>query len=119
MKKIRLLMPVIAFTFVLAFLTGCKKQDTGPQLAKVKVVIDYLGSGGYYNDNIDGIPSGLVVGTNGPFDVDPSKDYFLEYKAGSSWNAIRINSWSPTTTATWVIHCYVSGTTAHLQTYYE
>lgn len=98
---------------------SCSKKDTLPKTAQVKIKIDYLGSGGYYNDNIDGVPSGLVIGTNGPFTVDPSKKYWMVYKANSNFPETTITDWSPTTDRVWVIHCYVSGNYEHIETYPE
>jgi hypothetical protein len=115
MKKLLLLI----FAGVAIFFASCKKEDLTPKTAQVKVKIDYLGSGGYYNDNIDGVPSGLVIGTNGPYTADPAKQYTLEYKANSNFGVATITGWSPTAGKTWVIHCYVSGNIAHIETYPE
>lgn len=114
------LIVMLGIFFASVLITGCKKDSSvTPKVAHIKVKIDYLTSGGYYNDNIDGIPTGLVVGVNGPFDVDPSKKYYMEYKAGSNWNVARIDGWSPTTTVTWIIHCYIQGNIEHIETYPE
>ncbi len=102
----------------MALLGSCKKDVTTSNLTRVVVQIDYLGDGGYYNDNIDGIPYGLYVGTNGPFEVDASKSYSIEYYPNNNWTTpAKIESWRPTTNVAWVIHCYVSDNVAYIQTY--
>ena len=117
MKK---LFAILLVTSVAIFPTSCTKdKDVAPKMSQVKVKLDYLGTGGYYNDDIDGVPNGLVLGTNGPYTADPKKKYTLEYRASSSFGVATITDWSPTADRTWVIHCYVSGNIAHIETYPE
>jgi hypothetical protein len=120
MKTKILSLAIICSLFALLF-TGCKKEEEEivPKMAKVKIKIDYLGTGGYYNDNIDGVPTGLVIGTNGPFTADPDRSYTLTYKAASNFGEATIKDWSPTGGLTWIIHCYVSNNVAHIETYLE
>jgi hypothetical protein len=109
--------------FLLAILTtvllgSCQKDLVRTNLAHVIVQIDYLSDGGSYNDNIDGVPYGLRVGSNGPFEVDASKNYWIEYYPNSNWTSpARIDNWTPTANTTWVIHCYVTNNLAHVETY--
>lgn len=108
----------IVAAITLLFLEGCKK-DVTPSNAQVKIKIDYLGDGGYYNDNIDGVPQGLTLGVNGPFTVSPDKKYTMTYRANSNYPETSITDWTPTTNRTWVIHCYVLGNYEHIETYPE
>lgn len=117
MKTTKISLAIIFSAFAL-LITSCKKEEKS-SVAHVKVKIDYLGSGGYYNDDIDGVPSGLVLGSNGPYNVDPNKTYTLTYKAASNFNEVHITGWSPTTDVTWVIHCYMVNNVEHIETYYE
>ena len=93
---------------VVCFL-GCKKES----LPKVTIKLEYLAAGGYYNDDIEAVPSGLTLGSNGPYVFDINKTYTLEYKAGASFNVIR-QSWKPAS-AFWTIRCWVEGNRAYMQ----
>jgi hypothetical protein len=110
MKKISKSIAVTLFGIMsMAFLQwGCTKD----KMSQVKIQIDYSGTGGYYNDNIDAVPSGLIVGENGPYTADPDKTYTLEYKASSNFSVIT-KQWSPTS-GPWKIHCYVEGNIAYM-----
>jgi len=117
--KTKILSLLLLCATVLVFMSGCKKEVIDDGMARVKIKIDYLGAGGYYNDDMAGVPSGLIVGVNGPFEVDPDGSYTLTYKAASNYGEAKLTSWSPTTTGTWVVHCYVENNVAHLRTYLE
>lgn len=123
MKKISLFwVPLILFT-------ACKKEENIPQSSEppyvnVKVMLDYLGTDGYYNDNIEGIPSGLTVGaSNGPYKVTVDKTYTIEYKASSSFPVLtyqtNFGGGVDYSGKTWVIHCYVSGNVEHIEVQHE
>lgn len=99
----------IAVLLVVGF---CLSQCTKQQSSSVKIQIDYLGSGGYYNDNIDAVPTGLTLGINGPYPADPDKTYTLEYKADENFPVLT-KTWSPAT-GPWKIHCYVQGNYAYM-----
>lgn len=101
---------IIALLFISStFLFSCQKEKK----TQVMVNIEYIGSGGYYNDNIEGVPSGLVIGENGPFPADPDKTYTIEYQADENFPVIT-KEWSPTG-GPWTIHCYVTGNTEYIQ----
>ncbi len=104
----------------LAFLmlAGCNKEVVS-NTAQVKIKLDYLGDGGYYNDNIDGVPQDLDLGVNGPFTVSTAQKYTMVYKANSDFPETSITNWSPTAKGVWVIHCYVSGNYQYIETYPE
>ena len=107
----------MAVTGIILFLSACKKDV--PQMARVKVQIDYLGAGGYYNDNISGVPAGLTLGSNGPFTVHADQQYTMVYRANADFPETSISNWTPTTNGVWVIHCYVTGNLEHIETYPE
>lgn len=94
---------------------SCTKDAATANVAHVKIQIDYLGSGGYYNDNMGGVPQGLVIGTNGPFDVDAGKTYTLQYLPDSRWTSPATVNFSPGAGITWIVHCYVSGNTGTIE----
>ena len=94
---------MLALLLVSVELCSCTKD----KLAKITIQIDYIGAGGYYNDNIDAVPTGLNIGSNGPYTADPDKTYTLEYKADNNFPVIT-KTWSPTS-GPWKIHCYVQG----------
>lgn len=108
----------ITVAVTLLLLGGCKKEVI-PTTTQIKIKIDYLGAGGYYNDNIDGVPQGLTLGVNGPFTVSLDKKYTMVYRANSNFPETSITNWSPTANTVWVIHCYVSGNYEHIETYPE
>lgn len=91
--------------------------DVTPSKDYVTIQIDYLGSGGYYNDNISGVPYGLVQGSNGPYEFDASQQYHIEYKPSSSWSTPVQLNWSPSGSGSHTIHCWVSGNTGYIQAY--
>jgi hypothetical protein len=97
----------------LLVLSLCFAECTKRQDSSVKIQIDYLGSGGYYNDNIDAVPTGLTLGVNGPYPADPDKTYTLEYKASDNFPVIT-KTWSPTS-GPWKIHCYVQGNNEYME----
>lgn len=103
----------ILTAFLFFCLIGCKKEEV-PKKTFVKVQIDYLGAGGYYNDNIDGVPSGLTIGTNGPYEIDPDTRYHLQYKAASNFPEVSLD-WTPSKGTTYIIHNYVTANTEHLE----
>lgn len=109
---------LIIASFALLMFAGCKKVVTSTT-AQVKIKIDYLGDGGYYNDDIDGVPQGLTLGINGPFKVSTTGKYTMVYRANSDFPEASITNWTPTTDKVWVIHCYVSGDREHIETYPE
>lgn len=109
---------LIAIAGLILLFASCKKESShSSTTAKVIVMLDYLGSGGYYNDNIDGVPSGLTLGANGPFTVSTTKAYTMVYKANDNFPETSISNWTPTPDRTWVIHCYVNGNLEHIETY--
>jgi hypothetical protein len=108
----KLKLSIIA-TLLFVCVIGCKKEEV-PKKTYVKVQIDYIGSGGYYNDNINGVPSGLIVGTNGPYEIDPGTQYHLQYKAASNFPEITLD-WTPTKGSSSTIHSYVTGNTEHIE----
>lgn len=110
MKKIFL---ALLMGVAISGIFGCEK-DVTVETAEVYVQLDYIGSGGYYNDNIDGVPSGLQIGSlNGPYPAEPGRTYTIEYQASSSFPVIT-KSWTPTS-GTWTIRCYVQGNTEYIQ----
>lgn len=119
MKKATYLLILSFFTAILS--GGCQKDEIMDP--EVKVQIDYLGNGGYYNDDIDGVPSGLAVGTvNGPYDAKSGQAYTIEYKADNRFGVVTLqHSFNGITgrRAIWIIHCYVSGNTANIDVYAE
>ncbi len=107
----------IPLTFLTAcFLFGCTKDQTKkptpPAQAQVTVQIDYVGTGGFYKDDVTPASTIYVIGTNGPYQVDPSKTYTLQYKADENFPVLT-KTWSPTS-GPWTIHCYVSGNTEYI-----
>ena len=100
---------IVILSIVIAFLqTGCTKE----KMAQVSIKIDYLGAGGFYNDDIDGVPVGLSLGINGPYSADPERTYTIEYQADENFPVIT-RQWSPTS-GPWTIHCYVQGNTEYI-----
>lgn len=85
-------------------LVSCKKEKA----AQVIVQIDYLGAGGYYNDNIDGVPGGLTIGENGPYPMESDRSYNIEYKADGNFPVLN-QTINMSSKGTWKIHCYVDG----------
>jgi hypothetical protein len=116
MKKVTNFLKAFALVTALlatSFLTGCIKETPLEKETTLTIQLDYIGGGGYYNDNIAAVPSGLIIGSNGPFTIDKDQTYTLEYKADANFPVIT-KSWKPTSGA-WKIHCYKSGNTAYLQ----
>jgi len=116
MKKIAKLKSIgksvclVAILGLLLIQSGCKKDANS---AQIYVKIDYLGSGGYYNDDIPGVPSNLVVGVNGPFPATSGQTYHLEYKADANYPVVT-EDWNLRASGPWTIHCYVSGNAAYI-----
>lgn len=76
-----------SLTLLLCFcFLGCKKES----VPKITIKLEYLAEGGYYNDDIQAVPSGLILGSNGPYAFDINKTYNLEYKAGANFGVIRV-----------------------------
>lgn len=92
----------------IAFFSSCQKEKA----TQLTVQIDYIGAGGYYNDDIKGVPTGLIVGSNGPYTVDPGQTYTLEYKADDNFPVVT-KMWKPTS-GPWKIHCYVQGNVEYM-----
>jgi hypothetical protein len=115
--------PVMKSKFFLVILAvlllGACKKDVESDSASLKIKIDYMGDGGYYDDNIDGVPQGLSLGMNGPFTTSAKKSYSMVYKANANFGEATISNWTPTTGVIWVIHCYVLGNTAYIESYPE
>ena len=115
---------ITAVIFACCF-CSCKKEDAPDKeieipTVNVKVAIDYVGSGGYYDDDIESVPSGLIVGTtNGPFKVPLTKTYTIRYKANNSFKELtyqtNFGGGILSTINTYVIHCYVNGNTEHIE----
>lgn len=101
----------VAFILTAIALFGCKKENA---MTQVKIQIDYLGAGGYYNDNISGVPSGLSLGSNGPYPADPGQTYTVTYKADDNFPVIT-KMFTPTS-GLWTIHCYVVANTEYITT---
>jgi hypothetical protein len=114
-KRVNLLKSFTLATILLAvtFLPGCVKEAPLEKEITLTIQLDYIGGGGYYNDNIAAVPSGLIIGSNGPFTIDKDQTYTLEYKADANFPVIT-KSWKPSS-GVWKIHCYKSGNTAYLQ----
>ncbi len=105
---------------MLLLLASCDPGDIflEPETAKVKIRIEYLGAGGYYNDNMDAVPYNLALGVNGPFEVDPDATYKISYKADYNFPEVQLN-WTPVAGQTWVIHCFVENNIEYIRTYAE
>lgn len=99
---------------LVVLMTGCQKEEITPAKTTVKIQLDYLEAGGYYNDNISGVPSGLVLGTNGPFEIEPDIQYHIQYRASSNFPEVTID-WTPSKGKNYVIHGYVSGNYEHIE----
>ena len=99
--------------FVLSLFSYTKEQLPARK-TYVKVKLDYIGNEGYYNDNIRGVPPGLVVGTNGPFVIDATQQYQLQHKASALFPEISMD-WKPAEGKNYVIHTWVSDNHEYLE----
>ncbi len=115
MKTIKLFFKILLLSVIFA---SCEKDEEEiyvPPVNYVTVKIDYLGDGGSYNDNINGVPYGLEIGSNGPYIFDAPQTYTISYRPSNNWSTPITLEWSPAGNGrAYEIHCYVEGNTGHV-----
>lgn len=88
---------------------GCKKE----KLPELWIEIEYMGDGGFYNDDIESVPYNLMLGLNGPFRYEPYKTYNIQYKADRDFG-VATREFTPQGNHYWTIRCSKVGNRAQI-----